>query len=537
MENYLCPWETPTLLLFSDSVPTLLYYSHGIAILTAIIAAVVVLMHARNLRTYLFTAMTLSFAFWVFTDIIQWASPHSETVLFYWSVSIIFEFIIFFLAYYLIYVFVKKRDLPFVNKIVSSILILPALILMPTSVILPGMQIGEDYCDALEPSGGLYYEYLVEIGFLLAIVFTIFSTLSVIKNKAQRKQIILFGLGIVVFLISFVSGNLVGSITGNWDLAQFGLFGMPIFIGIITFLMVKFKLFKVKLIGSQALVYAFWLLILSLLFLKDFSVVRIVVIITLILSIIFGVLLMRSVKQVEIQRSKLVEMNKQQITLIHFVTHQVKGFLTKSRNVFSTLLDGDFGKLPEEAEPLVQRAKNSDEEAVKMVQEILNASNLSKGTVEFVKVSFDIVSLVDEIIKSQKNDFEAKSLGVNFDKPISEVMVNGDKEQLQHVIRNLIDNAIKYTPEGSITITISKTLQDVKVCVKDSGIGFSKEDSQRFFTEGGRGKYASKINVSSTGYGLFIAKKIMHAHDGHISANSEGQDKGSTFCLSMPILK
>ncbi|MDE1919073.1 MAG: HAMP domain-containing histidine kinase [Patescibacteria group bacterium] len=71
--------------------------------------------------------------------------------------------------------------------------------------------------------------------------------------------------------------------------------------------------------------------------------------------------------------------------------------------------------------------------------------------------------------------------------------------------------------------------------MKDTGIGITEEDKKRLFTEGGHGKDSQKVNVHSTGYGLFIAKNIVEAHGGTIRAESEGAGKGSTFIVELPI--
>ncbi len=70
--------------------------------------------------------------------------------------------------------------------------------------------------------------------------------------------------------------------------------------------------------------------------------------------------------------------------------------------------------------------------------------------------------------------------------------------------------------------------------VKDNGIGITPEDMKNLFTEGGHGKESIKTNVHSTGYGLYIAKKIIEAHGGRIWAESDGQDKGARFIVELP---
>jgi signal transduction histidine kinase len=117
-------------------------------------------------------------------------------------------------------------------------------------------------------------------------------------------------------------------------------------------------------------------------------------------------------------------------------------------------------------------------------------------------------------------------------------MVKLDKVHFsEHVLRNLIDNSIKYTPTGTITIGLSRQGDKAVFFVKDTGVGINDEDRARLFTEGGRGKDSIKVNVHSTGYGLYIAKQIVDAHGGKITMESEGPGKGSTFKIELPLAK
>ena len=102
------------------------------------------------------------------------------------------------------------------------------------------------------------------------------------------------------------------------------------------------------------------------------------------------------------------------------------------------------------------------------------------------------------------------------------------------MFRNLIDNSVNYTPSGSIDVSLKKENNKFIFAVKDTGIGINDEDKKRLFTEGGHGKDSQKVNVHSTGYGLYIAKNIVEAHGGTIRAEADGASKGSTFIVEFP---
>ena len=120
---------------------------------------------------------------------------------------------------------------------------------------------------------------------------------------------------------------------------------------------------------------------------------------------------------------------------------------------------------------------------------------------------------------------------------VDKEQVTGDADQLlNHVIGNLANNAINYTPSGEVAVKLVRTDGMLRFSVKDSGVGLTEDDKAVLFTEGGHGKESRAVNPHSTGYGLFIAKRIVEAHKGRIYAESEGRGKGSTFIVELPVL-
>ena len=113
--------------------------------------------------------------------------------------------------------------------------------------------------------------------------------------------------------------------------------------------------------------------------------------------------------------------------------------------------------------------------------------------------------------------------------------VLGDAIWLKEAVNNLIENSIKYTKEGGITIGLERKParaggeSKLLLYVKDTGVGITEEDKKNLFTEGGRGKESVKVNVDSTGYGLYTVKLIIEAHKGRVWEESGGQGKGSAF--------
>src|SRR3989339_559764 len=114
--------------------------------------------------------------------------------------------------------------------------------------------------------------------------------------------------------------------------------------------------------------------------------------------------------------------------------------------------------------------------------------------------------------------------------------IMADREKLKAAIYNIIDNAIKYTTEGEVSIKVKTDENKITIIIEDTGIGISRENLINMFGKTfERGETAKKTFINGRGIGLFITKQIISAHNGKIWAESPGEDKGSTFYIELPI--
>ncbi len=268
----------------------------------------------------------------------------------------------------------------------------------------------------------------------------------------------------------------------------------------------------------------------------------------LILVLIFSFWLIRSVlgevKQrelIEQQSRELTETNRRQENLLRFIGHEVKGSLTKDAAAFAALIEGDLGTIPEEAKLFMKRALTQTRGGARSVMNILKAANLKAGTVSFNMEPIDFKVLVKEAFGSFIQTASEKGLTytLSINEKLEPYTIVGDSMQLcEHLLRNLIDNAINYTPQGSVSVSLNKNSNgDIIFSIQDTGIGLTDDDKARLFTEGGHGKDSIKVNAHSTGYGLYIAKNIVEAHKGTIYAESEGFARGTRFIVELPPTK
>ena len=542
---YLYP--EPSYLIYSTDLPGLLYYSHIPASIIALLIGFFVFFNGTKLLlNRLLLVIALCFSVWTLANLITWTNIHSEVLLFAWSFFGPLTAMIAVFCVYFIYAFLHKKDAPLWLKGVFVALLAPVFALAPTVHSLSGFDI--TYCDAFGFEGRLYEMYYHSLGFLAmaAILFLLVHAYHC-AAKGMKKQIVLMGIGIESFLLLFFGiGYLSSYLTAagyftDSELEMYGLFGMVIFMAYMSVILVRFKTFNVSVIAPQALVVALVILIGS-----QFTFIKSPINLTLnaialVLTGVIGIVLIRSVKREIEQRRRIEELardlekaNKQQIVLIHFITHQIKGFVTKSRNIFSMIREGDLGPVPAPMQPMIEEGFRSDTKGVNTIQEILNAANIKSGKVEYKKEPFDLKALIDEIARDLKPNADARGLSLMLDTGAEPLLFPGDRAQLTNAFKNLIDNSIKYTPSGIVRVKLVKQEGLVRFTIEDTGVGITPEDMAHLFTEGGHGKESAKVNVESTGFGLYIVKNIVEAHGGKVWAESEGAGKGARFIVELP---
>ncbi len=326
-----------------------------------------------------------------------------------------------------------------------------------------------------------------------------------------------------------------------YSFIPFGAIFIFPFIACTGYAVIHYHLFNVRVIATE--VFAFILTLATLLqIIFSTSVPELIFrVCSFILVLSFVILLIRSVLNEVHQRERIQKLadelekaNAQQVTLIHFITHQIKGFVTKSRNIFSLMLEGDLGQLPEGMRGMVEEGFRSDTKGAETIQEILNAANIKSGKVTYNMQQFDLKALIEEIVNYLRAAAITKQLELKLSLGDAPIEYTGDRAQLLNALKNLIDNSIKYTPSGSVEIDLAKEAEKIRFEIKDTGVGITPEDMKHLFTEGGHGAESQKINVESTGFGLYIVKSIIEGHKGKVWAESAGAGKGSHFIVELP---
>ncbi len=524
----------------------LLLYSHIPVAITGLLMGGFLLFRARKLPNILLFLVSLFFATWCFLDLGSWfAFLGSGVMMTTWSLADLFAPLFFFFSYYFLYVFLNEKDLPVWQKVVGAVLMTPIAIWVFLGEKLTLYDANS--CEAYENVLHNNYQFLIEGIFLLStIVLAIYLYLKA-KDLAKKKQIILASTGVVIFLGFFLLSTLGvnflvsdNAVQFAYNLEIYGLFGMPFLLGFLIYLVVRYKAFNIKTFGAQALIVVLIILIGSQFsFVQDLSS-TILTAVTLVITGVIGINLMRSVKKEIEQKEQLAKLNidleqliSQRESLVHLVTHKVKGSFTRSKYIFAGILDGTFGAVTPEIKKIAEQGLESDNMGIETVDLVLSVANMQKGIVKYDMKEVDFRDIIEKTLADKKMAIEKKGLEIETNIKDSSYKVNGDAFWLREVVNNFIENSTKYTQHGKIIVGLEKKANKVLFSVKDTGIGITSLDKVNLFTEGGRGKDSVKVNVDSTGYGLYSVKLIVEAHKGKVWAESEGAEKGSIFYIEL----
>ncbi len=201
------------------------------------------------------------------------------------------------------------------------------------------------------------------------------------------------------------------------------------------------------------------------------------------------------------------------------------------------MLEGNFGKLTSEEVESLKKVYESNERLIKLVEDLLNVSRIESGRLQFTFKPDSIDKLLASVVDELKTNAQNKKLQLTYlapKKPAPDISMDTDK--LRQVLLNLVDNAVKYTAKGTVTISLSQVDKaSVIIKVVDTGMGISPDDMPNLFQKFNRGQGTALVHTEGTGLGLFVAKKIVVAHGGKIWAESKGNGKGSTFVVELPV--
>lgn len=230
----------------------------------------------------------------------------------------------------------------------------------------------------------------------------------------------------------------------------------------------------------------------------------------------------------------LAESDHHKTEFLAMLAHELRNPLAPIRNAVQILqrTSGDEQALDSAA--MIERQVG---QLVRLVDDLLDVSRISRGKIELRKAHIELASVVHDAVNAARPQCESLKLRLSVTLPPQGIYLDADPARLVQVLGNLLNNACKFTKEGGhIGLTVHREGEQVVVRVRDSGIGIPTEQLPRIFDMFMQGDTSLERSVSGLGIGLTMVKKLVELHGGAVEVHSAGVDLGSEFIVRLPVL-
>lgn len=230
----------------------------------------------------------------------------------------------------------------------------------------------------------------------------------------------------------------------------------------------------------------------------------------------------------------LVELNRSKDEFISIASHQLRTPATGVKQYVGMLLEGFVGELTPKQHQLLEKAYNSNERQLKIVTDLLRVAQVDAGKVVLKKAKVKLNGFIDEIIRDHHTVFSDRDQTILYTPTHPDITISIDEASIRMVLENLIDNASKYSEDGThVSVTVKDRGDSVSIGIRDQGVGIDPDGHARLFEKFSRINNPLSTKVGGTGLGLYWAKKIVDLHGGKISHRSN-KSGGTTFSIKLP---
>jgi signal transduction histidine kinase len=220
--------------------------------------------------------------------------------------------------------------------------------------------------------------------------------------------------------------------------------------------------------------------------------------------------------------------------LLALASHQLRTPATGVKQYVGMLREGFSGELDPSQRQLLDKAYESNERQLTTINEMLFVARADAGHLNVRKKHLDFTELLLGVLEEQQKTVSERRQKMTLQIPERHLFVDGDSQFLRMAVENIVNNAFKYTKKGGrVYIILTKSKKAIELIVKDTGVGVATADQPLLFQKFSRIPNALTNEVSGTGIGLYLARKLVEAHDGSVDFVSvEGE--GSTVTITLP---
>lgn len=232
--------------------------------------------------------------------------------------------------------------------------------------------------------------------------------------------------------------------------------------------------------------------------------------------------------------TRLIMLDKMKSDFFSSMSHELRTPLTSIKEGVTLLRDGAGGTITDKQKRLLAILSEESNRLINLVNGLLDLSKMEAGMMTYVFEQASLVPLIEMTITEMIPLIEAKKITLEgtLDKNLPSLLI--DREKILQVLRNLIGNALKFTPEGGqVWVSAQPLNREVKVSITDTGPGIPKKDLSAIFEKFRQAHLMDSNQIKGTGLGLAIVKYIITAHGGRVWAENE-PEQGSSFAFVLP---
>jgi signal transduction histidine kinase len=543
-----CNWEVNDVLSYLMNVPdAVVLYAHITPLILVVLLFVVIFIFERkSLVSQVLLVVTFLTGLWILIDLLIGTFPQAPYLMFLWALLALVGITLYMSSFYFMYVFIFERDLTFWMKTVLVVVYMILAFFLATPYALQYFDMTN--CSRQVVEGPLMMFLCIQYLVTMAIILCM-SLYGIYRFPGRRQAISTMALGMLFFLGAFFWGLIANTVTDDQLLSQAGLLALPVFMGYLAYGVSKDTFENTRLFAIQFFVASIILLMGGQFFFIEETLGRVLTIFTLTLIILFSYILTRAIQNelrqkeelrqasesLRLANSQLKELDNAKTEFLSIASHQLRTPLTAIKGYISLILEGSYGEVSKSVQDVLNKLYLVNSRMVNLAEDLLNVSRIDAGRVQYNYHAAHLEKVLQEAVEVFRLNAQEKGLMLSLylpSSPLPEMMM--DARKIQEVCSNLVDNSIKYTQEGSVSVKLIAATDRAIITVTDTGIGIPAETKDKLFAKFVRSKETNILDVSGTGLGLYVGKNFVEAHGGRIYADSPGKGKGSTFTIELP---
>jgi len=372
------------------------------------------------------------------------------------------------------------------------------------------------------------FNFIIPVYFLLAMFRAYQQGDPVMRNRLKYFFLALtlgYSIGFIPVLLVF---NI--PVDPNWGLFFVFFYAVPFVYGVLFY-----QLLDIRILAKRAFLYALTVVAMSLSiifisFSNNFIAARypafplwLIPSLASLIAVGIGVFVWRKIRETDLLKYEFVTI----------ITHKFRTPLTHIKWTTEELMKI---KLPTEQRKQIEDIKISNNRLVELTNLLTTLSDSGKENYMYRRETVKLETFIRPIIMPYLKWFSEKGVRIVFQMTNNLPEVFLDSAKIRFVLRTILENALAYTATGGVvTVSVNTNGNEAIIRVKDTGIGISHEDQTRIFSKFFRSTAAKRVDTEGVGVGLFMAKIIMERHGGKIQVFSEGEGKGGSFTIILPL--